>query len=870
MVYGTQMGNVELVKFLPRRSAVAIGRRCLGLGIKKSAATISRLGRLGVALLDRDKSCKIDQQLTIEREKFKLMEMSFQKECQRLTEELSKGATPPNSSVERLSQLEQELSKYQIKLNREQEQERERFKLIGLSNHLQNETRTIKLDTAFQFTTQEIILKLKDTNLRIGKIESQLEDTRLKIAHFDATEGKDSKRVEEQLKSAHQQKQLYLNNLNLIKQNLHGSKSRHMGIEKEIESFRREILSMENYLLTLRSWIVGEKERLFPLPEKGKWPTLLQLGQITQVERDRQINSQRATTMKIEYNSSISSLLNQWEEKLRAMEEQSLKSTIINKVISLRFNVRELQTELGLINEGNTTINTIRDAQILQERLGKIVIDKRKTLRDKESSVALLFCPKCNQTLSIKNGNLTSDSRLPASPDEIEQLKIYIFKLSQLDKLISTLISSWDGIVIVSDQTIDLNKINQPILQLRSEIQNLRQIRWISSPEMSSVRCKSLVTFKSKMEEEEKMIQSKESFNQTIHQKSSSLIKIQEEIDQRMTEIEKLNLEMIAPVDQKILALEQEKDHYDHKLSVSPISKWRDEVIVLKQEIIEIRQKENKFKLVISKQEILTSQLRLKEGEISQIGINLQKLGESLLQTITSQIVIQNQNLISLRRGIRISEWQERLTIDRNELISQQSSLADLEELRKTAERVEYQRLIETITSINSTMNQLFGSLFDDEITVELELFKKLKTKNRTKPQVNCLIHYKGSTYDQPSSISGGEKNRLNLGMILALNLVSSSPLILLDECTCFLNNRLRIQCMESVREMMGQCKTIICVSHEDNEASYDNIVEVLPKISPKVDFNHSFSLRPPGPFLMVTIQNNSTSKPKLSLQKES
>lgn len=66
MVYGTQMGNVELVKFLPRRSAVAIGRRCLGLGIKKSAATISRLGRLGVALLDRDKSCKIDQQLTID------------------------------------------------------------------------------------------------------------------------------------------------------------------------------------------------------------------------------------------------------------------------------------------------------------------------------------------------------------------------------------------------------------------------------------------------------------------------------------------------------------------------------------------------------------------------------------------------------------------------------------------------------------------------------------------------------------------------------------------------------------------------------------------------------------------------------------
>ena len=771
---------------------------------------------------------KIDQQLTIEREKFKVMEGTFQKECQRLTQELSKDAIPPNSSIEMRTQLEQELAQHRQQLNQEQEQETERSKLIGLFAHLQNEIKVVKLDQAFQFTQAEINLKLKDTNHRIEEIEKRLEDSRLRIAQFDATEGKDNKRVEEQLKLAHHQKQLYLNNLTLIERDLNRSKGNQVNLRGEIKSIQSELLLINKFLISLEPWIQAEWKRLSPLPENGKWPTLLQLGQISQIERDRQLNSQSAANMNVEYNPSIQSLLTQKENKLRALEEQSLKSSIINKVIILRTKVRELQKELGLTGEFQTVINTDQDARQLQSKLEQIMINKRKILRDKESSLALLFCPKCNQSLSIKDGNLTSDSRFPASPDEIEQLKTYIFKSNQLDKAISTLNASWDGVIINSDQLIDLNKINQPIRELRSKIQNLRQIRWIPSPDMNSRRCRDLITFNTKSEEQRKTIQKKESLHQIIQQKSSLLTGIQGEIDQKETEIEKLNLESILPIDKRILTLEEEKTNYAHKLSTSPIVKMRDQVETLKREIGQTRNEKNKLKGIISKREILTDQLKLKEQKIFQITTNLQKLGQSLLQVITTQIETKNRKLVTVQRGIRLVKWQQRLIVEREQLVNQQGSLADLEELRKIAERVEYQRLIETITSINSTMNLVFGSLFDDEIDVELELFKTLKTKNRTKPQVNCLIHYKGSTYDHTSSISGGEKNRLNLGMILALNLVSSSPLILLDECTCFLNNRLRIQCMESVRQIIGNCKTVICVSHGDNEASYDNVIEVI------------------------------------------
>jgi chromosome segregation ATPase len=206
-------------------------------------------------------------------------------------------------------------------------------------------------------------------------------------------------------------------------------------------------------------------------------------------------------------------------------------------------------------------------------------------------------------------------------------------------------------------------------------------------------------------------------------------------------------------------------------------------------------------------------------------------------QTLQIQVDLQRAeaDLREVERGISLVVEQEKLIGEKSELSQQQVSLAALEEFRQLAERVQYKLLDETIVSINNAMNIIFRKVFDDDIHVELQLFREIKSKKRQTPHVNCIIHYKGAKYTNINLISGGERNRLNLGMILALNLVSSSPLIILDECTNFLNNRLRSRCISAARKLVEGHKTVLAVCHEDNDANYDHIIPVV--AHPILDF---------------------------------
>lgn len=772
---------------------------------------------------------RIDQQLHSEREKFRIMEGTYQKECQRLTQELSLGSIPQNSSSEMANQLEMELTQLKKQSIQEQKKEQTRHQLIGLSQHLASEIKAIQNDPAFHQTDVEILADLRKHGNQITEIDRTFEELRNKISNIDATEGKEYKRVENELNIILREKQLHLNNLNILRQNLAQLELQHSENSRQLTVLQSNKQEGDKLARELEQWIQAEQNNLSPLPPDKEWPTLIQLGQITQIEQERQTNSQRAARLGITYDPTVEGLVIQTETSLRQEEQNNIQLNTINKVITLRKQARELR---GLVEEIRAVeINTTQDAANLRDRIGHLILATSKLLKEKEGSRVLLSCPRCGQSLSVKNGNLTADPRTPASPDEIDKLRIELESMNQLERTLSLLIGSWTGIstLPLSDETINLNDSNQKLQQLRSRVGGLRQVRWIPALQIGSTRCQKLVTLKLKCQERDILIKKNQVLSQTLMARLSSSKEIQGRIGSKKTEIEILDQKSIQPINQRIILLQKEKSTYADKLVSSPLGVMKERLVQLKHEQLQVKNNNKKLEETISRRRILSEQLEQKQTKEVKATRSLQSLGPSLLFSVTSQIGAKEQQLIAIQRGLRLVEWQRKLTTERDEVIAQQRSLADLEELRKIAERVEYQCLRETINSINTTMNQVFVSLFDDDITVELELFKRLKTNGRTKPIVNCLIHYQGSTYDQPSSISGGEKNRLNLGMILALNLVSSSPLILLDECTCFLNDRLRIQCMETVRNIIGSSKTIICVSHEDNEASYDNIIHVVP-----------------------------------------
>jgi DNA repair exonuclease SbcCD ATPase subunit len=160
------------------------------------------------------------------------------------------------------------------------------------------------------------------------------------------------------------------------------------------------------------------------------------------------------------------------------------------------------------------------------------------------------------------------------------------------------------------------------------------------------------------------------------------------------------------------------------------------------------------------------------------------------------------------------------------ELTSKQTVLNSLKNLVVEVTNSTLQNLVD---SINNTTNTILEELFDNSIVVELKLYREIKNKQKIKPQVNISIYYNGNVYDNVSSLSGGESDRISLAMTLALAIIHTSPVVFLDECMAALDTDLREQCLETIKKFLVEQgnKTVINIEHGGICGLYDMTVNV-------------------------------------------
>lgn len=168
---------------------------------------------------------------------------------------------------------------------------------------------------------------------------------------------------------------------------------------------------------------------------------------------------------------------------------------------------------------------------------------------------------------------------------------------------------------------------------------------------------------------------------------------------------------------------------------------------------------------------------------------------------------------------------QETLNAKRENVIKLNNELTSLQRLKQNAIETEYRQLQDTVDTINTALCDILPLLFDEPIVMSFQLYKTLKTTKEVKPGVNICIKYRGVEYDNINDISGGEGDRVSLAVLLALNSVSNSPIILLDECISSLDASIKEACIEVLKTFEG--KTIICVDHEGTEGFYDKTVTI-------------------------------------------
>jgi len=691
-------------------------------------------------------------------------------------------------------------------------------------------------------------------------------------------------------------------------------------LDAEIAAEVHKLIKLKSTISQIMQSVVKKEQELAPLPKVQDWPTEQMVGKIILIEEEIKKNSELAHKLDLEYSPEVDQERPRVDAALKIVQKEKDKLVVVNRVIMYRKQVRQLLTsfniQLKLIRQINgpelstlIVLNTRDDAQKLSTQLTEMTQPLSYRLREQESATLLLICPECGGSLRMENSHLKSDSREPASPRKINQLKTSLSEFDHLKNSLSALLAIWPVGSLIPDTNEEISdqEIMDKIHELNQRKNNLRGLRWISRPNMSSTIMQELVDFqkiniekdqlsqqftsqaniqqyrldqKTRLETRSRQLtkdiegflkqeallaetrstlvaQDEELKNQLqlsklplletervqniqnryqcqseinqIEQRQQQHQSLQDENIKLNQQIQQLQTQLasLGGVEENLITLSTERSELQIKLENLDLTQMKTKIVQFQTDINLLKNKckehQSKFKL----QARLKDQLQELDIKINEVEDKLKVLEGNRADQIRIDIGFKQQEWLEVQRGIGLVKEQLELTTKQEQLLIAQGRLSALEDLKQRAVVIQYMQLQETINSINAAMNKIFGAVFDDDIEVELKLFKLVKANKEHKPQVNCEIRYKGMTYERPNELSGGEQNRLNLGMILALNLVSTSPVVLLDECIHFLNNRLKTRCIDAVRAIVNKGKTIIAISHDDNEANYDEIIRV-------------------------------------------
>ena len=182
-----------------------------------------------------------------------------------------------------------------------------------------------------------------------------------------------------------------------------------------------------------------------------------------------------------------------------------------------------------------------------------------------------------------------------------------------------------------------------------------------------------------------------------------------------------------------------------------------------------------------------------------------------------------NQNIIKKAKNIfDIIFTYQKMNEIRERLIKKENYISDLTNIKEKLINAQYKVLESKILSINSLVNDILSNLFDEPITISINMFKELKSTHQNKRQINFEINYRGITRDKISQMSGGESARISLAIIIAFNRLFNTKMLLLDESMNSIPISSKELCLKTIKEIKN--KFILIINHDHVEGHYDYV----------------------------------------------
>ena len=499
----------------------------------------------------------------------------------------------------------------------------------------------------------------------------------------------------------------------------------------------------------------------------------------------------------------------------------------INELKSKHVSKERLQAHLDL-QSLETQLTNCESSDLKKIHESEIYNAKQK-ISQLEATKDILTCPHCSKPVRYHDRSLHKADTFPVSNDELikaqQHLQIlqYGWNNEQYRKNIQIRIDSLNKI----RGNVDEINVYLKLENFDQMMQDLSNLQIVKKPKISYNQSQQIIKYQKLNIAIMKIKNQLGLFDSSIENDNFNINEIQS-IIQNLSGLTLVDRPKVDYLTAQLIIQHNELNNRKNKLeSMLPKIEITEKLTVEELNSMLIHKTQEQQKIDHNehqRQQLIQSQLELEKQLTTIILIpNIEEKYQNHLKTITELI-----NKLNDSKYIHeIHSQHLALTSKRESLIQQHTSLLGLRRLQSTAIEVECQHLQAAVNGINIILEQLLNRLFEIPITVELRLFKKLKTQKRIKPQINLSVLYRGVEYDSLNYLSGGEADRVSLALIMSLNQVSSSRFLLLDETMSSLDQELRNDCLNGVKELIGANQYAICINHEDTEGEYDSIIRL-------------------------------------------
>mgnify|MGYP005845608013 CR=1 FL=1 len=274
--------------------------------------------------------------------------------------------------------------------------------------------------------------------------------------------------------------------------------------------------------------------------------------------------------------------------------------------------------------------------------------------------------------------------------------------------------------------------------------------------------------------------------------------------------------------------LQQGYDYYkllqeQQSLTNASMEDYSEEITQLKKELEDLQEKLQKYQ---QQQAKIDQLLRTKKNLLQSLEeITIDETIEERYNKLQEDTNTGLQRLQDITYAQEVGQVYKRAYEIHQQLAEVQADYSEGQDLIRLAKKVEGQHLQETVNNINKIMDHIFQDMFSRQISVKLALEKQMAT-GETKPEVNLHITYNGAIYPKYQSLSGGEKDRISAGLIIALNMLNKSPLLILDECLTGIEYEYRESFINALKKFLPN-KTVLMITHHDLGDFFDQNISL-------------------------------------------